>query len=150
MLPATIMHPPRRVRRHAWLGALVAAAALASPVAASAASWSAAVKFPAENPKLGSSWTFGGTANSGRTDLSGDYRYTLCLRSLCASGGGRSGKWQPFAGGKFSHTFKLAASDGKDGHSIGEAVGLPLTIQVQVKTKYGTRTFSHNFTVQHK
>jgi len=134
-----------------WTRALLAtvSAALVFPAAAPAAGWSAAVRFPpGHDPKIGSKWTFNGTAKRGKTQLSGDYRYTLYFKGRSLADLGGQSKWRSFKDGHFSHALNFATKNSENGRGITEAIGLPLAIKVEVKTQYGTQTFSDDFTLE--
>lgn len=138
-----------RTRRGGSAAALLTTLALIAPAASSATSWSANVKFPpGHDPKIGTKWTFNGTANRGHTPLSGQYRYTLYLKGTSLASRSRQSKWRSFKNGHFSHTLNLSTHARHNGHGISQAVGLSLAIKVQIKTTYGTRTFSDNFTLK--
>ena len=113
--------------------ALVAAAALALPASApagvmteTAGSVKAVLHAPNHSPTVNQKWWITIDVTRGKTELGGRVRYQFVL------GGAVVGK-QPghsFAGGHYRDWLKFPA----------QSVGIKLTLQTIVKTKYGTVT----------
>jgi hypothetical protein len=108
----------------AVIGAL-AALAVALPASASAAAFTAHVKFPNHTPVANKHWPITVTATRGRTKLSGTVSYRFLLGSTVEA----TRKGVSFRNG-VAHDFLVFP---------GLAVGHRLTLQVVVKTRYGAR-----------
>lgn len=106
------------------LAVMVAALVLAIPASASAASFTAHLKAPNHTPTAGRNWPITVTATRGRAKLSGSVRYRFLYNGTVV-------------GRHFGRNFKHGVCHDKLLFPA-TAVGFPLTLQVVVKTKYGT------------
>ena len=135
-----MQRPPRfpaaRLRRRPSLlvVGVIAALAVALPASASAAAFTAHVKFPNHTPIAGKKWPITVTATRGRSKLSGTVSYKF------------------YSQGTFEKAERGVSLRNGVAHDTllfpGLAVGHPLTLQVVVKTKYGTDNINWSVTTK--
>ena len=132
-------HEPRlrsRLTRRASLAAagLAAAGAVAVPSSASAASFTARVKFPNHTPVMNKKWPITVYASRGRQKLAGTISYEFLLGSTVEA----KRKGVSFRNGVGHDTLVFP----------GAAVGHTITLRVVVKTRYGTRNVNWSVTTK--
>ena len=120
--PARRMASARAARRLAFI--LVLAAALALPASALAAGFTARLTAPNHRPIATKKWPITVTATRGSAKLAGTVSYRFLSYGTIV----HTAKGGSFKHGVFHDTLVWP----------GEAVGHPLTLQVVVKTGYGT------------
>ncbi|HEX4010697.1 MAG TPA: hypothetical protein VHX62_11835 [Solirubrobacteraceae bacterium] len=116
------MSSSRPIRRA--LFALVVAAALALPASALAAGFTAQLSAPNHRPIANKKWPITVKATRGTTQLAGTVSYRFLSYGTIV----HTAKGGSFKHGVFHDTLVWP----------GEAVGHPLSLQVVVKTRYGT------------
>lgn len=117
-------------------GLTVALAALAFPATALAASFTVKAHFPNHTPIANVKWWITLDVTKGKTKLSGSVKYQFLFDGSVVS-------TQP--GKKFKHGYY------RDGLTFtSPAVGQPLTLVVEVTTKYGTKDVKWAVTTQAK
>jgi hypothetical protein len=117
-------HPVHRLTLRPLLALIVVGVALALPVAALAAGFTAKLTAPNHHPVANTKWHITVTATRGRQKLSGTVSYRYLSNGTVVGRG---------IGGSFRHGVYRDAIIWP-----GEAIGHPLTFQVVVTTRYGT------------
>ena len=119
--------------RWSVLAAMVAALVFAFSASASAASFTAHLKAPNHSPTAGKYWRITVTATHGGAKLSGSVSYRFLYNGSVV-------------GHHFGRNFRRGVCHDKLLFPA-TSVGIPLTLRVVVKTKYGTDYINWNVTV---